>query len=648
MSKRFSLLFVVTLSVFLTTSTAFSQTKATSITAYSDDFSGNHYEFGPGQYDNLYLIQTGYQIINSFKVPKGMRVRLFAQDNYKGEPLVLTEDAHTDFLRARGYTDSRLNISMIVDSAPEPDPATANQVVIIYKDNFTGSSQTLSPGEYEPSDLNIGNDQLTSLRIPKGMKVTLYENHAFEGKSLELIKDTSAEVLLSKGFNDITSSIRVEIIPPATPTPTPAPVVVPVVVVPVVVPVVPEPTGPSVTFYVGGFDGDPMRLGIGAYQLQQDMHLKPGQPFAFRVPYGMRVTLHDEASYARRPGKKIILTEDTGYSVIAQNGFQNINAWVVVDEAPAPELQATLFRENFSGPSANLSTGKYNYSDLGVGNDALSSIRIPRGLRVTLYEHANFEGRSAMMRSDADTEFFMGNQFNDLTSSVVVEKIPAEDLQVTIYRENFSGTSKTFLPGRYDAFTLRDEEDKLSSVRVPQGMKITLFENDNFTGRSLVLTRDAGGDFILSNRFNDITSSLTVEDYFVPVVTPKVPEPVVVPVPTPTPIPVIVPVVVEPLPAPVVDCKMSDKKFEDAVKAINVQAFSDGKLNTASLSTRNKCLTVYQVREIGKALGWDETKISFLKSAYELCANQDEYYTLLDIFTFGGSKDEFTAWLKNK
>ncbi len=235
-----------------------------------------------------------------------------------------------------------------------------------------------------------------------------------------------------------------------------------------------------------------------------------------------------------------------------------------------------------------------------------------------------------------------------LTSLKAIESnpIPSEDLQVTIYRDYFSGTAKTFLPGRYDAFDLKDEEDKLSSARVPQGMKVTLFENDNFTGRSLVLTRDTGGDFILPNRFNDITSSLVVEDAFFYVVSPKAAEPVVVPVPVV--LPVVAPVVVETTLPPVVDCTMSEKKFGDAIKAINVQAFREGKLDAASLSTRNKCLTISQVRQIGKALTWDETKMTFLKSAYEQCSDQDEYYSLLDLFTFATSKDDFTEWLKGK
>ena len=87
MIKRFAFFATFLTAAFFATSTAFSQTKTPWITAYTDDFSGNHYDFGPGQYDNLYLTQTGYPIINSFKVPKGMRVRLFPQDNYQANRL---------------------------------------------------------------------------------------------------------------------------------------------------------------------------------------------------------------------------------------------------------------------------------------------------------------------------------------------------------------------------------------------------------------------------------------------------------------------------------------------------------------------------------------------------------------------------------
>ena len=162
-------------------------------------------------------METGYSSIGSVKVPRGMRVRLYLSDNFQGEPVTLLEDGRIGFMNAHGVTDIRNRISMIVDEAPATDPDKEGAVVIIYRDNFSGSFQTLKPGDYQVMDLTIGNDQLSSLRIPKGLKVTLYEHSGFEGKSIELIKDTPAEVLNTKGFNDAASSIMVEVEPEPAP-----------------------------------------------------------------------------------------------------------------------------------------------------------------------------------------------------------------------------------------------------------------------------------------------------------------------------------------------------------------------------------------------------------------------------------------------
>jgi len=67
-----------------------------------------------------------------------------------------------------------------------------------------------------------------------------------------------------------------------------------------------------------------------------------------------------------------------------------------------------------------VSLGEGNY-DLGAWkNDALSSLRVPSGLRVTLYSDANFSGRQKVLSSDTN---YVGNDFNDITTSVKIEKI---------------------------------------------------------------------------------------------------------------------------------------------------------------------------------------------------------------------------------
>jgi len=77
---------------------------------------------------------------------------------------------------------------------------------------------------------------------------------------------------------------------------------------------------------------------------------------------------------------------------------------------------------NFGGRSASLGLGNYNLASLqnkGFRNDDLSSIKVPWGYKVTLFEHDNFTGASKVITGDTS---WIGNDWNDRTSSIKVEK----------------------------------------------------------------------------------------------------------------------------------------------------------------------------------------------------------------------------------
>jgi len=73
---------------------------------------------------------------------------------------------------------------------------------------------------------------------------------------------------------------------------------------------------------------------------------------------------------------------------------------------------------NFRGQSSNLSMGYHDFNDLGVGNDKISSIRVPRGFSVTVYTDGNYRGRSRTYTNDVDNL----EDFNDKVSSIVINK----------------------------------------------------------------------------------------------------------------------------------------------------------------------------------------------------------------------------------
>ena len=61
----------------------------------------------------------------------------------------------------------------------------ASNKVTIYEDvGFKGNRKELDEGEYNIYDLGIGDNKLSSLTVPAGMKVMVYEYEDFRGLSL--------------------------------------------------------------------------------------------------------------------------------------------------------------------------------------------------------------------------------------------------------------------------------------------------------------------------------------------------------------------------------------------------------------------------------------------------------------------------------
>ncbi|SEM58937.1 Por secretion system C-terminal sorting domain-containing protein [Chitinophaga rupis] len=89
---------------------------------------------------------------------------------------------------------------------------TASGAAIAYKDcNYTGYAVGLSPGTYTLSQLNalgILNDDISSIKVTSGYKVTLYKHDNFGGSTLVLTADDNC--LVDNNMNDSTSSLKIE------------------------------------------------------------------------------------------------------------------------------------------------------------------------------------------------------------------------------------------------------------------------------------------------------------------------------------------------------------------------------------------------------------------------------------------------------
>ncbi|MRG44069.1 hypothetical protein GFS24_03040 [Chitinophaga sp. SYP-B3965] len=94
------------------------------------------------------------------------------------------------------------------------------------------------------------------------------------------------------------------------------------------------------------------------------------------------------------------------------------------DVAPVEALKAQLFKNcSYGGWAASFEIGDYTAVDIaakgGINNDA-SSIKIPAGLKVTLYDGDNFTGSSLVLTGSVNVSCLSSNSFNDKTSSLKV------------------------------------------------------------------------------------------------------------------------------------------------------------------------------------------------------------------------------------
>ncbi|MBM3415617.1 MAG: beta/gamma crystallin family protein [Bacteroidetes bacterium] len=75
--------------------------------------------------------------------------------------------------------------------------------------------------------------------------------------------------------------------------------------------------------------------------------------------------------------------------------------------------------ENYKGQSAAVLPGTYsNMAMLGFPDNALSSLQVPAGYRVVLYENENFGGKNYTITGSKNRFYLSG--WSDKTSSIAV------------------------------------------------------------------------------------------------------------------------------------------------------------------------------------------------------------------------------------
>jgi hypothetical protein len=246
---------------------------------------------------------------------------------------------------------------------------------------FAGSFQAFGPGRYDMSKLTIGNDAIRSIRVPDGWRVTLYQDALFSGATQTLTRDASELGTMSGAV----SGIYVEL----------------------------PPWGATIT---PGYDnsGTSMVLMPGRYSSLSGIGFKDNSVSSVTVPPGWRVTLFKDEDFG---GTATALTSST--SNLNSLGVNDTTSSIVVESDPLGQVVLYL-NKRYEGTSQVLGPGRYDVSTLkasgGVGDNLVSSLKVPINWTVILYEKSGYSGSSKTITADCSDV----GDFNDKTSSLVI------------------------------------------------------------------------------------------------------------------------------------------------------------------------------------------------------------------------------------
>jgi hypothetical protein len=91
---------------------------------------------------------------------------------------------------------------------------------------------------------------------------------------------------------------------------------------------------------------------------------------------------------------------------------------------------------------------------------------------------------------------------------------------------------------------------------------------------------------------------------------------------------------------------MDQTAFAKMKKSVESQSFSDTKMSTAKIATKNACLSIAQVKEICKLFSMDDDKLTYAKYAHGFCVDKANYYQVSEVFSFSSTTDEFNKFLE--
>lgn len=395
------------------------------------------------------------------------------------------------------------------------------QVTLYSASEYRGLSLKVYEGSINMmSSTEIGNDRLSSMVVPQGYLVTLYEHFNFQGYAETF--NSSVLNMPARLVNQVSSIVITRVNGSGW-------------------------VGPEVNGQAGWNNKEVMIYSECYYKGASNLMLPteyPSMPANFhrrlssiRIPSGYEVDLFSEQGFR---GRVVRLRVDQPCvpvewnNIVASMKIYKTNSGYLPPDNYDPWANNTGFTNNvnifsacdFRGTSTPLADGEYADLPYTIRN-RVYSIRVPQGKEVILYSGRGFTGSYMQLIGDrgcmiANNEFMVNSirigKFNQNNSSnswnggVPQRPTPTQTIQeeVQVYNDcDYRGKTAVYKPGEYAAL-LFTFSNNISSIKVPANRRIILYTGINYSGSSYILTSSSS---CLIGAFNNKIRSAIVEAY---------------------------------------------------------------------------------------------------------------------------------------
>jgi len=465
---------------------------------------------------------------SSICVPTGWTVRLYEHEEYNNEQrgkqitlegpqvnsggLAYIYDFNQNNGPARGWNEKVSSVRVAGRGANLAPAECANHPLIFEHDHYQGRRAVIKNHVAHLKDVGL-DDVITSICVPKNWTVKLYQDPGFKGEPIVLRGPLNIADILRDHPNGEKWDNKVTSIEVFTASST----------LPAVCSLYP------VIYQHDNFRGESMELRSDVESFHT--HKLGDTASSICVPEGWTVTLYEDKLLK---GRQLVVRGRLRTTYIrdlkrerpdGRDWGDKVSSAKVIRPSSAPPpvscMNPELFEhDNFRGKVFTIGRTLTDLHPFGAGDNA-SSLCVPAGFKIVIYEHKNRGGRKREINGPAyipNLHTFYDNNWHwgDKISSVDVFR-PAANPTFTactthplLYHDPyFSGKQVTVKADIRDLHANGDG-DRFSSICVPAGKTLRLYEHANYGGKKLTIAGPMEIFVLKNHRVNGITWDDTI------------------------------------------------------------------------------------------------------------------------------------------